>query len=440
MKISKYLSVGILSLAVAASTQADTVVHITGSTAFRAGTTTSIENIMGGAGNFKAAFAGTTGDEKGATYVVLQGNVASVPAAGLVTVKCTWTGSTGGIKTVVQNIDITQTTAPNGWMSITNLPGTNTVVGVASPSYALDTGTFPGETLKADVTMEDSLQSSTGFTTTTLTETQVGVIPFEWVANNGSPAALNNITPLLAQALLSGGMPLSQFTGNPADAVAVYAMGRDFDSGTRLSCLAETGVGVFGSVQHIFPTITGTAGAAGSNISELRLWPQATVLGQLFLVGQSGFAGGGALADALATPGSPTAATPANPPAQALQFGPGHLIGYLGRNDASRAVKTTSIASNTAHRLKWNGVADWNEPILANGNPTSYNDAAIQEGLYSAWEYEWLAYRQTYTGNGKAVADKIALDILNTTASVAGLKISTMNVSKPVEGGLITHL
>src|SRR6187401_183396 len=112
MKISKYLSAGILSLAAAVSTQADTVIHLTGSTAFRAGTIASVESIMGGAGNFKCAFAGTTGDEKGATYVVLQGNVASVPAAGLVTVKCTWTGSTGGIKTVVQNIDITQTTAP----------------------------------------------------------------------------------------------------------------------------------------------------------------------------------------------------------------------------------------------------------------------------------------------------------------------------------------
>src|SRR5262245_5261645 len=137
MKITKYLSAGIAALAATAIVRADTVIHITGSTAFRAATITSIENIMGGPGNFKAAFAGTTGDEKGATYVVLQGNVASVPAAGLVTVKCTWTGSTGGIKSVVQNIDITQTTAPNGWMSITNLPGTNTVVGVASPSYAL---------------------------------------------------------------------------------------------------------------------------------------------------------------------------------------------------------------------------------------------------------------------------------------------------------------
>ena len=231
---------------------------------------------------------------------------------------------------------------------------------------------------------------------------------------------------------------LSQFTGNPADtALPVYAMGRDSDSGTRLSCLAEVGIKEPG-ITHIEPTVTGTAGASGSSISALRKWHFPPLLfGYQFQIGQSGYASGGPLADNLATPGSSTAATPAG--ADQVDFGPGWLIGYLGRNDASRACKTTSIAGNTAHRLKWNGVADWNEPILANGNPTSYNDAAIQEGLYTAWEYEWLAYRSTYGGNGKAAADKIALEIKNTSASVSGVKLSTMNVGKPVEGGLVTY-
>ena len=438
MNILKHSIAGLLALAAVTTSHADTVIHITGSTAFRAGTTTAIENIMGGAGNFKAAYAGTSGGEGAATYSVIQGSVATVPAAGVVTVKCTWTGSTGGIKIVVQNIPIQQTTAPNGWMSVTNLPGTNTVLPVASPSYALDTGLFPAETNLADVTMEDSAQASTGFTSTALTETRVGIVPFEWVANNGSPASLNNITPLLSQALLSGGMPLFQFTGNIADTTAVYAMGRDFDSGTRLSELAECGVGVFGSVQQVIPTVTGTAGAAGSTINTLKLWPAATVLGQPFAIGQSGFASGGTLADNLATPGSATAATP--PGADGLNFGPGHLIGYLGRPDAARACKTTTIAGNTAHRLKWNGIADWNEPILANGNPTSFNDAAIQNGTYTLWEYQSLAYRSTYTGNGKAVADKVAANIITTLASSQGIQLSTMNVSRAVEGGVVTSL
>lgn len=437
MKSIKPLLAGIAAIAAVSTAQADTVVHITGSTAFRGATTAAIKNVLGA--SVKTSYAGTSGGAGAATYSVIQGTIASVPAAGVVTVKCTWTGSTGGIKSVVQNIDITQTTAPNGWMSISNLTGAaGAEVAVASPSYALDTGTFPAETLKPDVTMEDSAQASTGFTSTTLSETRVGVIVFEWVANNGSPANLNNITPLLAQALVSGGMPLFQFTSNLADTNAVYAMGRDFDSGTRLSELAESGVGVFGSVQQIQPTVSGTAGAAGSSITALKLWPAQTVLGQPFAIGQSGFAGGGALADNLATPGSPTAATPAG--ADGVLFGPGHLVAYLGRNDASRACKTTSIAGNTAHRLTWNGVADWNGPILANGTPTSYNDAAVTNGTYTLWEYESLAYRSTYGGNGKAVADKIANEIINTTATVSGTSLSSMNVSRAVEGGAVTAL
>ncbi len=446
MKITKYLSVGIAALATVSTVKADTVIHITGSTAFRAATIAAIENVMGGAGNFKAAYAGTSGGEAAATYVVLQGNVASAPAAGLVTVKCAWAGSTGGIKTVVQNLDITGS-APNGWMSISNLPGTNTVAAVASPSYALDTVAFPGENLKADVTMQDSLQASTGFTSTTLTETKVGIIAFEWVANNGAPATLDNITPLLAQAMLSGGVPLSQFTANPAQSgTPVYAAGRDFDSGTRLSCLAETGIGVFGGVQHIFPIVTGgNAGAVGSSVTGLKLWPAANILNQAFAIGQSGFASGGTLADNLATPGTSTAATSGGSilPEEELLFGPGWLVAYLGRNDASRACRTSVIAGNTAHRLRWNGVADWNGPILASGAPTSFNDAVIQEGLYSLWEYEWLSYRSTYgttSPNGKAVADKIAQNITTTTATVSGISDSalTMHVSRPFEGGLIT--
>ena len=438
MNILKHSIAGLLALAAVSTASADTVIHITGSTAFRSGTTASIENIMGGAGNFKAAYAGTSGGEGAATYSVIQGSVASVPAAGVVTVKCTWTGSTGGVKIVVQNIPIQLTTAPNGWMSVTNLPSTNTVLAVSSPSYALDTGLFPAETQLADVTMEDSAQASTGFTSTALTETRVGIVPFEWVANNGSPTSLSNITPLLAQALLSGGMPLFQFTGDINDTNAVYAMGRDFDSGTRLSELAECGVGVFGSVQQVQPTVTGTAGAAGSNITTLKLWPAATVLNQPFAIGQSGFASGGSLADNLATPGSTTAATPAG--ADGLNFGPGHLIGYLGRPDATRACKTTSIAGNTAHRLTWNGVADWTGPILSSGAPTSFNNAAIQNGTYTLWEYESIAYRSTYSGNGKAVADKIGQNIITTLPSSQGIQLSAMAVSRAVEGGVVTSL
>jgi hypothetical protein len=425
---------------------ADVVIHITGSTAFRSGTITAIQNLMGGTGNFKAAYGSATGSgTTSSNRSVIQGTIPSVPSAGLVTFKCSWSGSTGGIKTVVQNLDVTT------WPSISNLPATNTTVGVSDAatggvmSFALDTTTFPGETAKADVTMEDTTQAATGFTTVALTETRVGVIPFEWVSGNGTPAALNNITILQVQAAISGGAPLSLFTGNPANvSEIVYVVGRNFDSGTRLCCLTNSGLSPFAGVQHVNAIVSGTAGAAGSSIAGLRLYPQETVLSQFFTVGNSGYSSGSFVADVLATPGASTAQTTgtvgtttiaAN---EELLFGPGHLIGFLGRSDAARACRTTAIASNTAKRLKFNGVQIWNEPILASGAPTSYNDDLIKEGVYTLWEFQNLAYRQSYSGPGKLVADALAAEITANVPASSGIKLSEMHVSKNVEGGLVT--
>jgi hypothetical protein len=425
MKKSKLLLAGLLAMSAAGVANAATTVHITGSTAFRKATVIAIENLMTAGGGFKAAYvanSATVGGEQASNFAIFQGNINGLPAgANPVTIKAHWTGSTGGIQTLVQNI-------PDPlWMADSNLPPTNTIVNVATATN--DTASI------ADVTMEDSHQASTGFTTTTLTETQVGVIIFEWVANSGSPTTMNNITPLLAQAALSGGMLLSQFTGNPADGDIVYATGRNFDSGTRLSELAESGLGVFASIQQMEPLLTGTV------VTKLNVWHAETVLGIPFGLGQSGFSGGGALAAALAATGSNTANTsdPTGAP-----FGPGWLVAYLGRNDAS----TACTAPSTAHRLSWNGAKAWTGTdggkagLPGSGQPCIWNDTPVAEGTYSLWEYEWLAYRSNYgttSPNGKAVADKIALQIIPADAAQSGTTLGAMNVSRPTEGGLITH-
>lgn len=438
MTKSKVLITAAAALFAGSAAQADTVIHITGSTAFRSGTITAIKNILGGTGNFKCAFgsSATITTPEAANRAILQGSIASLPDAGVVTIKCSWSGSTGGIKTVVQNIAVTT------WPSIVNLPGTNITVGITEASLVntLDTGTFPGETSLADVTMEDTTQAATGFTTTQLTETRVGVVPFEWVAGNQSPSTLNNITPLQAQAAISGGAPLSLFTGVPADVnQLVYVTGRNFDSGTRLVCLTNSGLSPFSTVQHIQAITSGTAGATGSSITSIKLYQAETVLGQSFTVGNSGYSSGGTVADVLATPGASTANTTTGiPGAEQVLYGPGHLIALLGRSDAARACRTTNIATNNAHRMKFNGVQVWNDPIASNGTPASYNDDLIKEGVYTIWEFQNLAYRQSYSGNGKAVADLLAVDITANVPSSSGIKLSEMHVTKAVEGGVVT--
>jgi hypothetical protein len=89
--------------------------------------------------------------------------------------------------------------------------------------------------------------------------------------------------------------------------------------------------------------------------------------------------------------------------------------------------------------MKFNGYAIANGAIDANGNPASYNDFLVTEGLYQLWEYENLAYRNDIAVAKKSIADAIALEIKTNTVTLSGSRISDMNVSKPVEGGLITH-
>jgi hypothetical protein len=294
---------------------------------------------------------------------------------------------------------------------------------------------------------------------------------------------ITNLTPNQAQQIISGGGFLSQFTGNPGDTTPVYASGRNFDSGTRLSCLAETGVGVFGTVQHVCPTILGAAtypiafpngGTASGNassdssqfVSKMDLWGAESIYPspytKSYTLGNSGFNGGGGLAGALATPGWTTAGPtttdggltyPGAPLFDSNNLGTatgGWVIGYLGRSDAAAACKA-NIGANTAHRITYNGFADWKgassvvgavgeADMNADGTPAGGNyDTSIQEGLYQNWETE-LLYK--YTGASVAVksaADKLATQIYATDASAAGISFTTMNVSKAKEGGVISH-
>ena len=100
----------------------------------------------------------------------------------------------------------------------------------------------------------------------------------------------------------------------------------------------------------------------------------------------------------------------------------GYYVTYLGISDAASAV------SGGAVELTYNGVP--------------YSDVAVQEGQYTFWAYEQLDYRSNYgavDANGKAVADQLALQILTTDAAIAGELLSTMRVTRSIEGGVIAN-
>src|SRR5262249_40280534 len=191
----------------------------------------------------------------------------------------------------------------------------------------------------------------------------------------------------------------------------VYAIGRDADSGTRLTAFAETGIGVFSGVTQWQPTnasghVIDRTGAGAGPVVGQQLWPAQTINNIFYDVGQGGYASGGDLAQAMKT--SQTNIT--------LRY-----VTYLGISDA------TSAISGGASEITYNGV--------------TYSDAAVQEGQYTFWGYEHLDYRNNYgtvDANGKAGADQLALRIKNFDATLAGELLSTMHSTRPTDGGLVT--
>ena len=82
----------------------------------------------------------------------------------------------------------------------------------------------------------------------------VGIVPFVFVANGSTTAiqtelAAASMTPQLFNLLYQkGAIPLSFVTGSTADSSSqAIALGRDIDSGTRATALAETGYQLKGS-------------------------------------------------------------------------------------------------------------------------------------------------------------------------------------------------
>jgi len=378
---------GVMALVITSAASAQTnIIHITGAQADRNQLHTAIPHILNP--GYVYGYAGSS--LLGANQAEFRGTtiVGNYP----VDIKTSLLGSTGGIQALVQNL-----TLNNTWFNGTNLTtgGTANLAG-------------PLESAPADVSISDSFQSSTLFTSPLLVDKVIGATPVVAVKNAGSPAALSNVTSLVAQALLGEGeIPLAQFTGNTNDeSIIVAAIGRDENAGQRLIPFAETGFGIFSSPFQYQPLISGQAGPTSGTVTNIIPWPVNTVLGTTYPVGHSGYSTGSALAAALNTPGSSNA------------FG-GFFVSFLAVNDSLSLTN-----NNGAGSLTYNGV------------PYSYQ--AVAEGKYTLWAYTHWFYQSGYSGNPKTVADQIANQIKTTDGAVTGVLLGDLKVGRTIEGGVVS--
>jgi hypothetical protein len=222
-------------------------------------------------------------------------------------------------------------------------------------------------------------------------------------------------------------------TGTATDeAITVYAIGRDFDSGTRLTTLAETGIGAKSSVNQNMPSkVVGStsagdqASATTDTIADIVQWPAGSVNGVSYIAGNGGYASGGNLVKAIAA--TNTVANSA-------------MVGYAGTGDANKAGQGIDAG---AVELSYNGVK---LGTYNSGTHTVTDDAnLIAEGKYTFWGYEHVYYNTGATAGVKSVAQRLADQLAS--GGVAGFAtpdapaplLKNMKVSRGIDGGIVSQ-
>jgi hypothetical protein len=393
------------------STQAQTVVRLTGSTAYRANVNAALH---AGTGIFDAAPSNLgPAYSAGANQLVFSGNISGNP----VLVKTSFTGSEAGIASLV-NVAV-----PNNvsGQPQANLPGT------PQPSFLANDGSAGPDVSSPDVSMADTSQA------VSLTQDSrvhdvgiVGVVQFVWMKgkNNGQAnwAHMSNITIPQMNVLLSGGkQDLSFFTGNGSDfGSPIVAVGRNKGSGTRVNTLVESLYGVGKAVQQYAVSPTYSAGVLVTAVSTTPINDAAVVN-----IGNDGFDSGKGVAQTLL-----------------MTAGGGALttipIGYLGLSDA-----------NSVQTLVNDGTANATAPsagqyLTVNG--VLYSDAAINNGSYDHWGHEHVLTGPFTSATGTTIASRLKTVLPASAAGGStGLPYSlnvTLFADRPAGGdtGFVTPL
>jgi hypothetical protein len=357
----------LMTLAAAAiavsAVHAQTIVNIGGSTAGRTAVHNNIVAMLSGC---TYAYDGTSGSPSKATHAIYHGSYGGNPYI----VRTFWSGSVNGITPVTAGTQLDATFIDT---SVTGLSGGQFI---ASPTLAAASA----NTIQ-NIGYSDIFASTVNVAAPNV-EDEVAVITFKWYANEGT-TGIDNITPGLVRNLYaSSEAPKSLFTGNPEDTTTVYPIGRNADSGTRGTAMAESGYGNVASVDQYTATESGG------------------VVTGITPSGNSGFSSGSSVKTVMNA-----------------TYAGGILIGYLGASD---------FATAGAVELKWNGVA--------------YSTDAIRNGQYSFWGYLHMNRMNTLSGNGLSFYNALKTNISADPKDSGVLVIDTMNVARDADGAPIYPL
>ncbi len=389
MNTKQLLSFGVATLAFSTAAWSQTVINITGATAFRAAANDSIIALLGGAGVTQYAFNNSTGGGTvgGTNRAIFRGNVAGI---GDVIIRASWSGSTAGIASVASGTPV-------------QVLKTSTPLTTGGNGFAAAASDY--ETVVASFAFSDVAQAASTTLSPTLTGTEVGVVPFEFVANQSAwnHPLMTNMTDQIFNAMYSTSeVPLRFFTGVPTDNKRVLAAGRNNGSGSRATVLGETQYGFFRGVNQFRNLESG--GHTGSG-----------PIGNVEFITNGGNSSNSFLADLMrGTSGNVTLVEAGVPYETGIDV---LFLTYLTRSDAIIAAADPDGG----------GPLRGGKPLTYNG--VAYSDDKVREGAYSLWGYQWFYQAPSITATEALFRDAFVAAIPNNLGTAA-IPIPDMNVDR----------
>ncbi len=412
MKIKLSLLAGLAAFGFASSASAQTVINITGATAFRAGAHIAIREILADGGdiaNVKYCWVGEAGENgfRNSNRIIVEGTIGGQPYI----IRTNQNGSTQGVRSVAL-----QETPPNfNYLDVAKTASLR-IAGGQNLSAATVDNADPGINLTEPgvigrFSFSDVAQEISNTPSPVLPGAQVGVVPFVFIANVGAPPGITNMTDQLHDAQWSlGQLPLSMYTGNPADTKPVLNTGRNNGSGTRATILAETQYGPFRNVvqwggpnDDVFGI---SGGEGGGSVTELQN------------LGNGGHSSNRYVRKFLARESSNVT----------IGGVPGNdvvIVSYLTLSDASVITDVTGNPGVGARALTYNGMA--------------YSEDKVKSGQYSLWGYQWFYKSADFTPEEDAFFNTFVAAIPATLDPIAtGIPIPDMLVTRQGgDGGII---
>ena len=376
---------------------ANTIIRITGSSAFRANINNILKNDQGQCGGPFNVVGNPW--QSTSNQLVFQNQTGSL------CIKTSFTSSEAGL-------------AALGGMALydnNNIPGqaSSVLPGTPLPVF-LDTatGTILNDVSVPDVAMADTSPGSTFSPGVQIADQgTVGIVPFVWMkgVNNGQVnwTNLSNLTSAQIAVLLAYGQQnLSFFTGKSADSGAsVVMIGRNLGSGTRANALLAVDYGLFIYVQQyaVSPVYVNGLLVNASNLT--------THISDAAIksIGNDGFNSGSGVANTLLmTPNGALTTIP---------------ISYLSLIDAA-TVQTLAAAASDPTKSQY---------LTLNGVP--YSDAAVVNGTYDFWGHEHLVTGMNLSSTVSHFVGQFKMVLVaSMTGGVNGISVATMLADRPNGG------